>query len=139
MLLDANVLLAAIDLGNPDRDRVAAWLKDALEGPRRIAIPWQTIGAFVRIATHPRVFRDPLSHDQALNFINACLASPVTWVPAASERTVVLFNQLCRAHQVTGNLVTDGQLVALAVEYGLSVVSLDSDFLRFPEIPTVKP
>lgn len=76
MLLDANVLLAAIDLGNPDRDRVAAWLKDALEGPRRIAIPWQTIGAFVRIATHPRVFRDPLSHDQALNFINACLASP---------------------------------------------------------------
>lgn len=53
--------------------------------------------------------------------------------------TVVLFNQLCRAHQVTGNLVTDGQLVALAVEYGLSVVSLDSDFLRFPEIPTVKP
>lgn len=139
MLLDANILLTAIDQGNPERDRVAHWLTEALEGPRRVGIPWQTIGAFVRIATHPRIFRDPLSHAQALDFIEHCLAAPVAWVPPTNERTVTLFDQLCRSHHVSGNLVTDAQLAAIALEHGVSVVTLDTDFARFTEIATIRP
>lgn len=139
MLLDANILLTAIDQENPDRARVAAWLADALQGSRRIAIPWQTIGAFVRISTHPRVFQNPLTHEQALDFVRDCLAAPVCWVPGASRHTVALFDEICRRHRVTGNLVTDAQLAALALEHGLSVASLDADFLRFPEINTIRP
>jgi predicted nucleic acid-binding protein len=33
---------------------------------------------------------------------------------------------------VTGNLVTDAQLAALAIEHGLVVCSADTDFARFP-------
>lgn len=139
MLLDANILLAAIDASNPERERVSTWLRASLMGTRRVAIPWQTIGAFVRIATHPRIFRDPLSHEEALDFIRQCLASPVVWVPPTTSRTFQLFDSLCREHRVTGNLVTDAQLASIAIEYGIAVVTLDSDFLRFPEVLVVKP
>jgi len=33
---------------------------------------------------------------------------------------------------ITGNLVTDAQLAALAIEHGLVVCSADTDFARFP-------
>ena len=139
MLLDANILLAAIDKGHPEGERIGQWLSDALHGSRRVAVPWQTIGAFVRIATHPRIYREPLSSAAALGFIHEVLASPVTWIPTTTIRTFTLFEEVCRDHRVTGNLVTDAQLAALALEYGLSVVTLDSDFQLFSEINVLRP
>jgi len=46
---------------------------------------------------------------------------------------------LLRSRQATGNLVTDAQLAALAIEHGLTVYSADSDFARFPEVTRVNP
>jgi len=40
--------------------------------------------------------------------------------------------------QVTGNLISDAQLAAIALEHGLTVVTLDSDFGRFP-VPVLDP
>lgn len=40
---------------------------------------------------------------------------------------------------VTGNLVPDAQLAALAVELGVAVVSADSDFARFPGVTLFNP
>jgi uncharacterized protein len=40
---------------------------------------------------------------------------------------------------VTGNLVPDAQLVALAIEHGLVVHSADTDFARFPEVRWINP
>ncbi len=37
------------------------FLEEVLNGPRRVGLPWQSLKAFVRIATHPRVLRAPLS------------------------------------------------------------------------------
>ena len=37
-------------------------------------------------------------------------------------------------HQITGNLVPDAQLAALAIEHGLTVCSADTDFARFDEV-----
>lgn len=139
MLLDANILLTAIDADNPERERCASFLTEALEGSRRVAIPWQTIGAFVRISTHPRVFRDPLDTAAALSFISSCLASPVAWTPGASKRTVQIFDELCRRHNISGNQVTDAQLAALAVEHGIAVATLDTDFNRFSELSVIRP
>ncbi len=42
-------------------------------------------------------------------------------------------------YQVCGNLVSDAQLVALAVEHGLTICSADSDFARFGEVSWVNP
>jgi len=35
---------------------------------------------------------------------------------------------------VTGNLVSDAQVAALAIEHGLQIYTMDTDFGRFPEV-----
>jgi hypothetical protein len=134
VLLDANLLLYAVDRDSPYHARAAAWLTEALNGDRRVALPWQTIGAFIRISTHPRVTQRPLTAARAWKYVADWLDAPATWVPAAGDRTVSLLADLVTKHNVTGNLVPDAQLAALALEIGAVVQSADSDFARFPEV-----
>lgn len=132
MLVDANLLLYAVDTRSPHHEVAAGWLEDVLNGDRRVGIPWQTIGAFVRIATHPRVTERPLTAERAWGYVTAWLAARPTWVPPASERTVAVLTELGTRLGVTANLVPDAQLAALAIEHGLVVLSADTDFGRFP-------
>lgn len=139
MLLDANVLLYAVDETSDHFDAASAWLVAALNGARRVALPWQTIGAFVRIGTHPRIVDSPLTAVEAWNHVSAWLAADPVWIPPATERTASIYGELSARHGVTGNLVPDAMLAALAVEHGLTVVSADSDFARFPEVAWTNP
>ena len=67
------------------------------------------------------------------------LAAPICWVPAATERTAEILGGIVQQTDARGNLVTDAQLAALALEHGLAVVSLDSDFARFPGVRWINP
>lgn len=139
MILDANLLLYATDLRSPHHAIVGPWLTQVLNGDRRVGLPWQTIGAFLRIVTHPRIIATPLEAAAAQGLVEAWLSAPATWVPSATEQTARIYGQLARAHQVTGNLVPDAQLAALALEHGVAVASADSDFARFPEVTWFNP
>jgi toxin-antitoxin system PIN domain toxin len=134
MLLDANLLLYAVDDRSPHNAVAARWLQDVLTGDRRVGLPWQTIGAFLRISTHPRVSENPLAPDDAWSYIESWLACEPVWIPDAGERTAALLGQLISRHGVTANLVTDAQLAALAIEHGLVLYSADTDFARFDEL-----
>lgn len=134
MLVDANLLLYAVDERSPWHDAAARWLEATLNGSRRVALPWQTIGAFLRIATHPRVVSRPLTASDAWSLAEAWLRATPTWVPPASERTASILGRLLTTTHVTGNLIPDAQLAALAIEHGLVVQTADTDFARFPEV-----
>ena len=86
MLLDANVLLYAVDATSSRNAEAAGWLENVLNGDRRVGIPWQSIGAFLRIATHPRVMTSPLSSTDAWAFVQDWLDLDVVWVPPATAR-----------------------------------------------------
>lgn len=131
--------LYAVDEESAEHERAAAWLQDVLRGDRRVGLPWQTIGAFVRIATHPRVTRNPLSGAAAWSLVERWLAAPPTWVPPATERTAAVLGELLDGTPVTGNLVPDAQLAALALEHGLVVMTADTDFGRFPGLRWTNP
>jgi len=134
MLLDANLLLYAVDARSRHNARAADWLQAALVSDRRIGLPWQTIGAFLRISTHPRVTDNPLSPADAWRYVGSWLDADPVWVPPATERTAAVLGRLISRHDVSANLVTDAQLAALAIEHGLTVISADSDFARFDEL-----
>ena len=114
-------------------------LQDAINTPQRIGIPWQSIGAFLRISTHPRISRNPLSPTLAWEFVSDWLAARTVWVPPASANTAVILGELIAESQVTSKLMQDAQLAALAIEYGVPVVSNDSDFARFPRCAWINP
>jgi len=139
MLLDANILLYAIDDTSPHHELAASWLTEALNGTQRVALPWQTIGAFVRISTHPRISERPLSGSAAWGIVESWLSRDLVWIPPTSERTAHIFGDLVATSGATGNLVTDAQLAALAIEHGLPVVSADTDFDRFAGVRRINP
>lgn len=139
MIVDANLLLYAVDADSRYNAVAAAWLEEILNGANRIGLPWQTIGAFLRIVTHPRVSANPLSASDAWAYVEDWLAVPVVWIPPAGASTARVYARLCKQIDVTGNLVPDAQLAALAVEHGVELASADSDFQRFPGLRWTNP
>jgi toxin-antitoxin system PIN domain toxin len=138
LIVDANLLVYAVDSTSAQHRPALAWLEEVLDGPARVGLPWQTIGAFLRIVTHPRVVSHPLDSATAWAFVRDWLAQPQVWIPPAGERTAQVLGELL-AGGVTGNLVPDAQLAALAIEHGVAVASNDSDFARFPRCRWINP
>lgn len=139
MLVDANILLYAVDHESPFHDRAREWLEGALNGNRRVGIPWSSSTAFVRIATHPRALRDPLAPATAWRLVEAWLDAPATWIPEPGAGHRGILGRLIRDLDLRGNLVADASLAALCIEHGLEIVSADTDFARFPEVAWINP
>ena len=139
MLVDANILLYATDRDSPFHGAAKDWLEEALNGARRVGLPWSSTVAFVRIATHPRALRAPLAPAAAWDLVEAWLAAPAAWVPMAGAAHGEILGRLVRDLDLRGNLVADAGVAALCIEHGLDVVSADTDFARFTEITWVNP
>ncbi len=132
MLLDANLVIYAADRTSTHHAAAAAMRDELLNGHRRVGLPWQTIGAVVRILTHPRITPRPLTGEQAWGLISDWLSAPTVWIPPATEATARVYGELSAQVSITANLVPDAMLAALAIEHGLELWSADTDFLRFP-------
>jgi toxin-antitoxin system PIN domain toxin len=139
MIVDANVLLYAVDASSPFHSSAKDWLESSLNEPARIGLPWASLLAFQRISTHPRASVRPLSPSQAWSFVADWLDAEATWVPVPGERHAEILRDLVVAGDLRGNLITDAHLAALAIEHGVGVCSTDSDFARFPQINWVNP
>jgi toxin-antitoxin system PIN domain toxin len=139
MLVDANILLYAIDEESRQHAAARAWLETALNGPRRVGLPWQSLVAFVRIASHPRALASPLTASEAWGFVDDWLDAPVAWIPQPGPGHRDILRQLVCDMDLRGNLVSDAVLAALCLEYGLAIVSADSDFARFRGLNWINP
>ncbi|MEW5742729.1 MAG: TA system VapC family ribonuclease toxin [Myxococcota bacterium] len=132
ILLDANVLLYASNELAPQHQRCAAWLEDAFAANDRVGIPWESLLAFVRIATNARALARPLSTTEAWERVEEWLDLDGVWCPTPTETHQRTLGRLLRASRATGNLVSDAHLAALAIDHGLTLVSTDADFAAFP-------
>jgi toxin-antitoxin system PIN domain toxin len=138
-LLDANILLYAYDSDSPHHAACRAWLEAALNSEETIALPWQTLLAFVRIATNPRAVRQPLSGPEACGIVNSWLDRLNVAVVGAGDRFWEFFQAQVLDAQVNGPLVADAALAALAFEHGAILCSTDSDFRRFRGLKLLDP
>jgi uncharacterized protein len=130
-LLDANILLYAYNRDSTHHQVCRIWLEEAFNGSEPVALPWQTLLAFIRIATNPRISSRPLSAPQACEIVGRWLEHPnVTVVGPADRFWMILREQIVDA-QVSGPMVTDAALAALALEHGAAMCSTDRDFRRF--------
>jgi toxin-antitoxin system PIN domain toxin len=139
VLVDANVLIYAHDINSQFHEPARDWLETALNGTRRVGIPWQSLTAFMRIVTHPRALRDPMTPDEAWSFVEDWLDAATTWTPQPGRAHREILGRLMRDLDLRANLVSDAVLAALCIEHGLVMVSADSDFARFTEISWINP
>lgn len=138
-LLDANILLYAYDRDSPHHAACRSWLDAALNAEESVALPWQTLLAFVRISSNPRAVRKPLSGPEACAIVTSWLERPNVTVVGAGERFWQIFQAQVRDAQVSGPLVTDAALAALALEHGATLCSTDRDFRRFDGLKLLDP
>jgi uncharacterized protein len=139
VLVDANILLYAVDEASPFHERASSWLTAQLNGDRRVGFPWISLVAFLRISTHERASAHPLSPEHAAGLVTGWLEPEVAWIPREGPGHARILTALLTRYQLQGNIVSDAHLAALAIEHGLEVCSNDSDFARFGEIRWTNP
>jgi uncharacterized protein len=138
-LLDANILLYAYNADSPHHAASRSWLEHAFNDQETIGIAWQTILAFVRIGTNPRAVRTPLTAGGACDIVTEWLSRPSVLAVEPGERFWDLLREQLIEARVSGPLVSDAALVALALEQGATLISTDKDFRRFRGLKLVDP
>jgi toxin-antitoxin system PIN domain toxin len=131
-LVDANLVIWAHHEQFAQHPQARRWWAATLTSAPAVGIPWPTILAFVRISTHPRALSRPLDVSHAFEVVEGWLARPNVFVPVPTDRHGPLLGTMLREGKAAGNHSTDAHLAALAVEWGLEVVSADRDFARYP-------
>jgi len=130
-IVDANVLLYAVNSASEHHDASRRWLDGALSGADIVGLAWVSLLAFTRLTTKHGLFPSPLSAQEAMAQVrNWCGAPSATLVQPTARHADVL-SDLVSSVGAGGNLVNDAHLAALAIEHRATVVTYDSDFGRF--------
>lgn len=128
---DVNVLVYAHREELPEHESYLRWLEATVGGDGAFGLFELVASGFIRVVTHPRVFRTPTPLAVALEFVAELQARPNCVPVRPGGRHWGIFERLCRENGVRGNLVADAYLAALAIESGCEWVSSDRDFSRF--------
>jgi toxin-antitoxin system PIN domain toxin len=134
ILVDANLLLYAKLTSFPEHAAAHEWLDAKLNGPERVALPWESVLAFLRLSTNTRLFPRPLSMAAAWRQVRSWLSLDTTWSPAPTDEHEAVLGALLAPGGITPKLVMDAHLAAIAIEHGLVLCSADGDFGRFAEL-----
>jgi toxin-antitoxin system PIN domain toxin len=134
ILVDANLLIYAVNGDSPFHDQARPWWEESLSGHELVGLPWAVILAFLRVTTHRRIFDRPLEPEQALGYVDEWLNLPICRTPEPTDRHWPVLRNLLVQSGTAGNLTTDAHLAALALEHGATLCSSDNDFQRFPGI-----
>ena len=139
IVIDANILLYAHDSSDPHHVTAARWLEATMGGSSTVGFALTTVLAFVRIATDPRVYTEPMSATHAIGLVESWFRRANVRLLAPTEAHWRTLNDLAIAGQARGPLVMDAHLAALALEHGATLATVDRDFSRFPALRTVDP
>jgi toxin-antitoxin system PIN domain toxin len=138
--IDANLLLYASDESSPLHDRALEVLDEVALGPEIVYLFWPTVMAYLRIATHPAVFDDPLSQSDAFANIDALLRLPHVQTAGETDRFWKRFTDTANDVRPIGNAVPDAHLVALMLDNGVRTIwTRDRDFRKFAGITVRDP
>lgn len=138
--IDANVLLYASDESSPRHRSCRALLESLAEGPSLVHLFWPVAMAYLRIATHPRIFERPLDPLVARANLDAFVSRPHVRCPGEGDGFWRSFQEIVAGDTVRGNLVPDAHIAALMREHGVATIwTSDRDFRRFSGITTRDP
>jgi toxin-antitoxin system PIN domain toxin len=137
--VDTNILLYAAN-ADDDAHQVARELIERLaRGPDLLYLFWPTIMGFLRIATHPAIFPQPHTTDQAIAAMKVLLDRPNVRTPAERDGFWELYRATADA-QTRGNHVPDAHLAALMRQHGVTVIhTRDRGFRRYDGIDARDP
>lgn len=139
IILDANILLYAYDTSSLLHVPARSWVESVFSSGDPVGLPWQTVAAFLRVVTNPRLRGDRFTVEEAAMIVDQWLAQPNIRLLAPGDRHWPILRSAMIDGQVRGPMITDAQLAALTIEYGGVLHSTDRDFARFPLLRWTNP
>ncbi len=140
-VVDTNILLYAADKNaaehNLCRKLLLSW--------RSQAFPWYlTYGIvyeFLRVSTHPRVFRKPFTLANSWGFIQALMASESLSIITETKNHALVASEVFETiPNISGNLIFDARTAILMREHGIKTIyTRDNDFHKFPFLKVIDP
>jgi toxin-antitoxin system PIN domain toxin len=136
---DVNLLLYAVITGFPQHQHAHAWWEATINGSNRIGLTHPAVFGFLRIATNARILSAPLPVADAVSYIRDWLAQPSVDLLTPGPRHLDIALELIEKLGTAGNLTTDVQLAAYAIEHNAEMHSNDTDFGRFANLKWTDP
>lgn len=138
--IDVNILLYASDRTSPFHEAASAFIRDRIGDPDILCLTWPVVMAYVRIATHPRIFERPMTPREAIDNVGALMRMPRCRVVTEPENFLVDYREVAIEVVARGNLVPDAHVAALARAHGIRIIyTHDRDFRKFPFLKVVDP
>ncbi len=130
--VDVNVLLYASDQGCPQHARATGFLQSCVADGQVFCLAWLTLMSYLRMATHPRIFLQPLSHADAVSNVEALMALPHCRIIGEQEGFWNVYREVTGDVPTRGNLVPDAHLAAVLRQNGIATLyTHDRDFRKF--------
>lgn len=128
---DINLLVYAYNKQALRHEESKAWWEASINGNTPVGLPWVTSSGFIRLMTHRRITAEPLLPGDAIDLVRSWLDQPAVVILQPGPKFAGLFLGYLEKLGAAGDLTTDSQLAALAVENQAELHSNDTDFSRF--------
>src|SRR5690554_4877267 len=121
IVVDANMLVYAYHSSAPEHEASLRWLDTQLASDQQLALPWDSLNAFTRIVSNPRIFSNPSTIAHAWEQVEVSLRMPNTWVPVPTPQHASIASDLSRGGDFSANDIPDVHLATLAISRGLKL------------------
>lgn len=138
IVLDANILFYSYSITSAEHQQARSCVEGLFSGNEPVGLPWQTIGAFLRISTNSRL-PGARPAAEAAQEVEDWLQQPNVRIVVPGDDHWRLLRKMVFEGQAFGPMVSDAQIAALTIEYGAVLYTSDRDFARFPGLRWVNP
>jgi len=141
IVVDTNVLVYAADADSAFYGPCRNWIESRRHQADAWFCTWPIAYEFLRVVTHPRVFRHPLPLPDAWRFLATLFRSPGLAMLAPTPRHAEVAGGVLRGlPYLSGNILHDAHTAILMREHGVrQICTRDNDFHRFPFVEIVDP
>lgn len=139
ILPDVNLLVYAYNSDAPQHVRAKGWWERCVAGSQPVALPWVVCLGFLRVMTSRVALERPMAMATALDHLRSWLEQPSVRLLQPGPRHLAILKGFADAGVLSGALLTDAHIAALAIEHQALVHSNDSDFARFPGLRWINP
>ena len=138
--IDINILLYASDRESPFHAAAIDFLYNRSKDPEILCLTWPTIMGYVRLATHPGVFDNPMNPQSAIDNVKCLMQMPRCRVVVETGDFLTTFRDIVAEVAARGNLMPDVHLAAMMRVHDIrTIYTHDRDFLKFAFLKVIDP
>lgn len=129
-LCDVNIYIYSFREDVLNHAFYSSWLNELLNSNTTFAYTELVLSSFLRIVTHPKIFKKTTPIKIALEFTQVIRSHPMGLSIMPGARHWEIFKQLSKETNATGNNIPDIYIAALAIESEVQFITADKGFKK---------